>query len=93
MNKNDNVIHPQYASAPGETLAESLEVLGMTPNALAVATSSSPAYVSAVLRGTDRVTPAFAEALTQVVEVEATFWLRMDQAYWSFKMSGRIDEM
>jgi len=67
--------------APGETLQESIDLLQITPAVLAEKTAVSVDYVQRVLAGQARITPEFATALTRVVGVPATFWLRYDQNY------------
>lgn len=78
-----------YVSSPGEILTESLAAINLSPQELAQETQMSITYVEAVLHGKVPVTPEFSAALTRFFEIDAGFWLRLDEGYQYFKRTGR----
>ncbi|WP_125763276.1 helix-turn-helix transcriptional regulator [Levilactobacillus mulengensis] len=67
--------------APGDSLQGAIDLLGISPEQLAQRTDTSFSYVTAVLAGTTRLTPAFAQRLSPITRVSAAFWLRYDDIY------------
>jgi plasmid maintenance system antidote protein VapI len=67
--------------APGCSLQEAIDLLGISPAQLAQRTDTSVSYVTVVLAGTTRLTPAFAQKLAPITRVSAAFWLRYDDIY------------
>jgi len=67
--------------APGGSLQEAIDLLGISPAQLAQQTDTSVSYVAAVLAGTTRLTPAFAQELSPITRVSVAFWLRYDDIY------------
>src|SRR5690606_28531390 len=65
---------PDFAVAPGETLKEVLEDLGMSQAELATRTGLSPKHVNQVIQGHVGLTPDMAARLEPVVGVPARIW-------------------
>lgn len=72
---------PDFAVAPGETLKEVLEDLGMSQAELATRTGLSPKHVNQVIQGHVRLTPDMAARLEPVVGVPARIWNRLESNY------------
>ena len=73
--------HSDYVTAPGDTLHETLETIGMSQSELAQRTGYSEIMVEGVIRGKEIITPEFAAQLEKVLDVPAEFWLRYDKRY------------
>jgi len=71
----DLIIHP------GETLRELIEDRNMTQKELAVRTGFSEKHVSKVLNGKASITSKFAAALEIIFDVNAMFWLNLQDNY------------
>lgn len=72
---------PDWTVAPGETIQESLEELGVTPLRLAERAGLSVAHVHQLLRGATPIDADTAIRLEHALGITAEFWLRMDAAY------------
>jgi addiction module HigA family antidote len=70
-----------FASAPGVTLRDSLEALGMSQAELAERTGISDKTINRIIKGIDPVTHTTALALEKVLRVPAGFWLKMESNY------------
>jgi len=68
-------------TAPGDTLHETLETIGMSQSELAQRTGYSEIMVEGIIRGKEIITPEFAAQLEKVLDVPAEFWLRYDKRY------------
>ena len=67
-----------FATAPGETLLECIEALGMSQVDLATRTGLDEQTINLIIRGTAPITHQTALALEQVLRVPAHFWLNME---------------
>lgn len=72
---------PDYAVAPGETLQETLDALGMTQVELAERTGLSAKTVNLIVKGTAPITPVTALQLERVLGVPAGFWNNREVQY------------
>jgi addiction module HigA family antidote len=70
-----------FASAPGMTLRDSLEALGMTQAELAERTGISDKTINRIIKGIDPVSHSTALALEKVLQVPAGFWLKLESNY------------
>jgi HTH-type transcriptional regulator/antitoxin HigA len=75
------VIEPDYAQAPGETLAEELDARGMTQKELAEAMGRPAKVVSEIIRGKKAITPETAIQLEGALGISALFWVRHQGHY------------
>lgn len=71
----DLIIHP------GETIADVLEVRGMTQAELAARTGVTAAYVSKVIAGKKDISAKFALSLEYALDIPKSFWLNLQANY------------
>ncbi len=74
-------VYSDLAIPPGETLAEELEVRGMTQRELAARLSRPPQVVNEIINGKKAITPDTAIGLCQVLGIEASFWINLESRY------------
>ncbi len=72
---------PNYVSPPGDTLAETLEMKGMSQADLALRLGMAPKTVNEIVKGKAPITPETAIKLEQVLGVPASFWNTREQQY------------
>ena len=70
-----------FATAPGETLLETIDALGMNQVELAQRTGLSTKTINLIIKGSERITQETALALEKVLRVPAHFWLNLDSRY------------
>ncbi len=70
-----------FATAPGVTLQDSLDALGMSQAELAERTGISDKTINRIIKGTDPLTHTTALALEKVLQVPAGFWLKLESNY------------
>jgi HTH-type transcriptional regulator/antitoxin HigA len=74
-------IWPDIAIPSGETLAETLEAVGMTQAELANRMGRPPQAINEIIRGTKAITPETAIALERVLGVPAHVWIHLEAGY------------
>ncbi len=79
--RTEHRYEPDYAIAPGETLQEALEALGMPQAELAERTGLTPKTINLIVKGTAPITPATALQLERVLGVPAGFWNSREVQY------------
>ena len=67
--------------APGEMLAEELEVRGMTQRALAEAMGRPPQVINEIVKGKKAITAETALQLERVLGIPAHLWMNLESAY------------
>ena len=72
---------PDYAVAPGETLLETIEHLGMTQKELAVRTGLTPQTIVRITKGEQPITYVTANLLELSTGVPARFWNNLEAQY------------
>lgn len=72
---------PDYAVAPGETLAETLDDRRMTQAELARRTNRPLKTINEIVNGKAAITPETAIQLERVLGVAATFWTKLELDY------------
>ncbi|HEY3266278.1 MAG TPA: HigA family addiction module antitoxin [Armatimonadota bacterium] len=72
---------PDYAVAPGETLAETLAELGLSQQDLATRTGHTPKMLSQIINGKAPITSDTAVQFERVLGVPAAFWLNLEREY------------
>jgi len=72
---------PDYAVAPGETLAEVLETRSMSQAELARRTGLSGKHINMIIRGSASVTPDTALKLEHVLHIPARSWNALEANY------------
>ncbi len=72
---------PNYAVAPGETLQEVLESLGMSKKELALRCSLTEQTINRICRGEQPITYESAERLEMATGVPARMWNSLEMQY------------
>lgn len=72
---------PDWASAPGESIADVLDERGIPLEAFAKALRCTPARADALIRGHAVITPDIARLLASVLGGSAQFWERRESQY------------
>jgi HTH-type transcriptional regulator/antitoxin HigA len=72
---------PDYAVAPGATLQETIESLGMTQRELALRTGMAPKTINEIINGKAPITPDTAVLLERVTGVPARMWNNLESNY------------
>ncbi len=72
---------PDYAVAPGETLREVVESLGMTQKELALRTDLTEQSLVRIFKGNQPITYETANRLELVTGVPARFWNNLEAQY------------
>jgi plasmid maintenance system antidote protein VapI len=76
-----NEFRPDWASAPGDTIADILGERQISVNELAKRIEQSPEYTNDLLQGRAPITLAIARRLGQVLGATVEFWLSRDFEY------------
>ena len=76
-----NRYNPNYVSAPGETLLEAIEALGMSQAQLAERTGKSKKNVNEIIKGKAPITPETALQLERAIGMPARFWNNRERYY------------
>ncbi len=85
-----NEYAPDMVSAPGETLLETLEALGMSQAELARRIGRPKKTINEIVQGKAAITAETALQLERALGVPATFWLRREAEYR--EALARLDE-
>ena len=72
---------PDFVSPPGETIQETLDILGMSQADLAERTGKSHKGINEIVQSKVAITPETALQLERVLGVPAHFWLSLDVNY------------
>src|SRR3990172_6402112 len=72
---------PNYASPPGDTITEILDVRGMSQAELALRIGMAAKTVNEIVKGKAPITPETAIKLEHVLGVPASFWNTREQQY------------
>ena len=72
---------PDYAVAPGETLAETLASLGMSQAELALRTGLTNVSVNRIIKGEQPITAEIANMLELATGVPASMWNNLETHY------------
>jgi HTH-type transcriptional regulator/antitoxin HigA len=76
-----NQFVPDYAIAPGETLLDTIEALGMSQAELAERTGRPKKTINEIIKGKAPITPETALQLERVLSVPARFWNNLENNY------------
>ena len=79
--KLQNEYEPDSVSAPGETLLETLETLGMSQEELATRMCRPVKTINEIIQKRAAITAEIALQLEQVLHIPASFWLKREQNY------------
>jgi HTH-type transcriptional regulator / antitoxin HigA len=72
---------PDYAVAPGETLRELIETVGMSQAELAERTGRPKKTINGIIMGKAAITPDTALQLERVLGMPASFWNNLERQY------------
>jgi addiction module HigA family antidote len=88
---NTTAYTPDHVSPPGETLLETLEMLGLSQAELAERTGRPKKAINEIVQGKVAITPETAMQLELVLKVPATFWLAREEKFraWAGKTSRK----
>ncbi len=78
-------IWPDIAIPPGETLAETLDAMGISQAELARRAGRPVQVISEIIQGKKEITPETALALERVLGVPAYVWIRLEADYRTVK--------
>ncbi|MBK6644664.1 MAG: HigA family addiction module antidote protein [Anaerolineales bacterium] len=76
-----NQYNPDFVTPPGETLLETLEVIGMTQAEFAERTGRPKKTINEIIHGKAIITPETALQFEKVLGVPAGFWINREQNY------------
>lgn len=79
--RTEDRIWPDIAIPPGETLAETLETLGMSQAELARRADRPVQAINEIIRGVKEITPETALQFERVLGVSAHVWINLDANY------------
>ena len=74
-------VYSDLAIPPGETLAEELEVRGMTPRELAALANCPEQVIDQIIQGEKAITADIATALGKALGGTAQFWTNLEDDY------------
>ena len=72
---------PDWASPPGDTIADILHVRGMSVDDLANETGASPTTIDSVIQGRETITIGLARSLERAIGASREFWISRDFQY------------
>lgn len=72
---------PDSVSAPGDTLQETLDTLGMSQAEFAARTGRSAKTINEIIKGKAPITPGMALQFERVLGVPASFWMNYERSY------------
>lgn len=72
---------PDYSVAPGETLLETIQVLGMNRGELAARTGRPLKTINGIIKGKESITPRTALQFERVLGISASFWNNLERNY------------
>ena len=75
---------PNYATAPGNTLKETLKTIGMTQVELAERMGRPKKTVNEIIKGKTSITAETAIQLERVLGIPASFWSSLEYNYREF---------
>jgi HTH-type transcriptional regulator / antitoxin HigA len=90
--KNQSAFKPNYAIAPGETLRETLETLGMSQAEFADRTGRPKKTINEIMTGKAAITAETALQFERALGVPASFWNNLERNYQETCARLREDE-
>src|SRR5436305_1693583 len=76
-----NTFKPDYSIAPGQTILETLDVVGLTQAELAERTGRPKKTINEIIKGKAAITPETALQLERVLGIAASYWISLEQNY------------
>lgn len=84
MADEESQYKPDTASHPGETLLETIQMLGISPSELADKTGIHQEDIELVISGNLRISHRMARKLAKVLGIPVSFWLKRQSNYDDF---------
>jgi addiction module HigA family antidote len=78
---SNETVYPDKITLPGETVRESLEVLGLTQADLARRMGRPPKTINEIIKGKAAITPDTAIELEKALGAPASFWNSLERRY------------
>lgn len=72
---------PDYAVPPGETLQETMTVMGIERQQLAQLLGKTLEFINNLMKGRNVITAKIAIQLEEITDVPATFWNKLELNY------------
>jgi addiction module HigA family antidote len=88
----ENQFMPDYAIAPGETLAEELAAKSMSQAELAVRLGISEEIIDEMVKGKTPITAEMALKLESVFQLPAHFWVNLEQQYQETLLQIQVNQ-
>lgn len=85
VESNKNQFKPNYAIAPGEILADELEVRAMSQKELSKRTGLSEKHIIAILKAKASITPETALKFERAIGMPVDYWLNLESHYQETK--------
>jgi HTH-type transcriptional regulator/antitoxin HigA len=82
-----NQYHPQFHPHPGETLAEKMDEMNVTPLKLSYLSGISEQTIINLINGNGSIDSIIAQKLEKATKIPARFWINHQQGY--DEISGR----
>jgi addiction module HigA family antidote len=92
MGNTSNQYNPTHVSPPGETILETLKVLGMSQAELAIRTGRPRKTINEIIRGKAAITPTTALQLERVLGIPASFWNNYEKNYREYVAQKAADQ-
>jgi addiction module HigA family antidote len=80
-----NQYNPDFVTPPGETLLETLEIIGMSQAEFAERTGRPTKTINEIIRGKATITSETALQFEKVLGVSASFWINREQNYQEWR--------
>lgn len=81
IGRNGKVLETDVTLHPGEVLADELEARGILKKDFAALIDMHPSHLSDLLKGKRHVSAKLALKLEQHLQINASYWLRLQMAY------------
>lgn len=91
MNKN-KIIKRDLLSPPGDTIRETINMIGMNQYELAERLGKNIKNVNQMIKGKESISPETAIALEKVLQIPADFWLERERRYQKELAEIKFDE-
>lgn len=72
---------PDYSVAPGETLLETIQAIGMNQAELAARTGRPLKTINGIIKGKGAISPGTAQHFERVLGIPAIFWNNLERNY------------
>jgi plasmid maintenance system antidote protein VapI len=84
MAMKSNTFYPQSIPAPGGTLKEKLEEMGISPIEFAKRIDATESFVMAIFSGQEAITPPLAIVFEGITSIPSRCWMNGERAYRNY---------